>query len=367
LKIRIAHVQMLPLLSGVQNMMLSLLGELDRNTYDITVISKPEGPLVQKVIDNGYRYLPLKSFRRNISFWDFIAFFQLLKIFRKENFDIVHTHSSKPGFIGRIAAKLAGCKAVLHTVHGLPFNIYQPLIIRTFYYLLELIAARFGDKAIFVNNTDYQIAIRSLIYTKRNSLIIYNGVKQFFEDSVKKENEIIEIGSAMRFSHPKNAESMVKASIIACGKTEKIHFTFIGDGEDLPTCKKLVEDAAMGMRIIFPGWVSDVNSKLKEFDVFVLFSIWEAFPISILEAMQMKLPIIGSDVKGINELVSDENGYLVESNNITGLSEILAELPEKRGELIKKGKRSYEIVNTRFRYETFIQNYKKLYKEVLNG
>ena len=363
-KIKIVHIQLLPLLSGAQNVMLSILKSLDRDNYEIFVISKPGGPLIDQVKELGYEYIPLKSFRRSISIMDIVAFIKLIRIFKKYKFDIVHTHSSKPGFIGRIAARIAGVPKILHTVHGYSFHYAQPLIIRFFYQVLEKFVSPFCDKIVFVNNYDREFAIKYRIVKEKKTLTIYNGIKlgeENIKKTYKKLDDVFIIGSVLRFEKIKNIINTIKAAIEVCKVNNKIVFYFIGDGKLLNECKQMIIAANLKEKILFPGWQNNINEWLVKFDVYLLFSIAEGLSISIMEAMSIGLPIVASDVKGNNELVSDANGILVPINDIDRLTAVLLSLPDEKRELRKWGENSRKLIEERFNLTNFIRKYKKVY------
>ena len=119
---KLLHLQLLPLLSGVQNFSLHLLAGLNPEEYEIHVASQPGGPLVQEVQRRGYTYHPLSQLRHPISWRDIPAFWQILRLCKKEGFDIVHTNSSKPGLLGRIAARIVGVPLIIHNppTHSMP-------------------------------------------------------------------------------------------------------------------------------------------------------------------------------------------------------------------------------------------------------
>ena len=357
---------MLPLLSGVQNMMLNLITALDPEQYEIYVISKPNGPLVEKLKESGFHYIPVPSLRRNLSLWDFVAFIKIYQICQKYRFDIVHTHSSKTGFIGRIAARLAGIPKIIHTVHGFPFHQFQPEIIQNIYIIMEKIAAIFCDKIVFVNDFERELALKDKIVKTEKAITIFNGIKipeirkkQFYHES----DDHFLIGSVSRFSKQKNVINLIKVAIKVCQKNNKIKFVFIGDGEDFSICKKLVKNADLGNKIILEGWSNNVLERLLDFDVFLLFSRWEGLPISILEAMSVGLPIIASNIKGNNELVSEKNGILINVDDVDKLESVLNKLPERIKELKRWGEQSRKIVSQKFNFEDFIIGYEKIYKD----
>ncbi len=362
---KIVHIQLLPLLSGAQNVMLKILESLDRDKYEIYVISKPGGPLVNKVKELGYKHVPVSSFRRNISFMDIIAFIKLYKIIKKYKFDIVHTHSSKSGFLGRFAARIAGVHKIIHTVHGFPFHYAQPKLVRFFYQFLEKIVSPFCDKVIFVNDYERELAIDYKIIKPENALTIYNGIdiKRIKLAQRSNKNDNFVVGSVLRFEKIKNIINTVKVAIRVCKSNDRFIFHFIGDGKLLEDCRKMILEAGLEKRIILPGWKENINDLLADFDVFLLYSIAEGLSISILEAMSMSLPIIASDVKGNNELVSDSNGVLVPINDIDRLTAVLLSLPDNLNQLKKWGTNSFKIVEEKFNLLNFIRKYNDIYEE----
>ncbi len=360
-KQRLLHIQVLPLLSGVQNVMLNILENLPEDQYDIYVISQSGGPLIDKLAELYVTHIPMDSLKRDVSIQDFKAFIGIYRICRKYKFDIVHTHSSKPGFLGRIAARLAGVKKIIHTSHGYPFNVFQPLYKQFFYRICEALAGLFCDYMVFVNNADREMAVTSNLISKQKALTIYNGidVPETFERQTKDEEFII--GSSFRFWEQKNPIQTIKVAIAVCKRVEQIKFIFLGDGELLEICKKHVQNAGLEDRITFPGWQKDVMPWLKQFDVFLLYSKWEGLPISILEAMSIGLPIVASDINGNNELVSEQNGFLFKLNEVDKLIETLISLPERKEELIVWGNQSQLIVENKFSMKKFVSSYKSIY------
>jgi len=365
-KTKILHIQLLPLLTGVQNMMLKILTSLEPDEYEIYVISKPGGPLENKIKKLGFNYLPVKSLRRNISPLDIVAFIEIYQLCRLYKFDIVHTHSSKTGFMGRIAARLAGVPKIIHTVHGFPFHRFQPKIVQKIYLNLEKFAGKFCDKVVFVNNSERRKAIAKKIVSRRKAITIYNGVElPFAQKRFDEKKEEIIVGSILRFSKQKNIVETVRVAIEVCRLNEHLHFIFVGDGELFSECRKMVKKARMEQRISLPGWKSDIENWLLKFDVFLLYSKWEGLSISILEAMSYGLPIIASDIIGNKELVDDENGFLVSVNKVDKLERILINLPRKWEDLKKMGENSRRKVKEKFDISEFTEKYKKLYKSRL--
>ncbi len=368
MKIKVLHIQLLPLLSGVQNIMLSLIENLDEEMFEFAVASAPDGPLIGKLKEMKIKHYAIPKLIRKITIFDIFVFWRLYRIFRINNFDIVHTHSSKTGFIGRITARFAGIKVVIHTIHGFPFNPFQPLTKQIFFELLEKIAAFFCDKAISVNKTERQLAIEKHIIPENKILTIYNGIdeaspwSEIFrkEFGFHKDDKIF--GSVSRFSKQKNIISMIKIAIEIVEANDKIKFVFIGDGELWEDAKKMVRSKNLSAEILLPGWKSSVVNWLAFFDVFILYSLWEGLSLSILEAMSTGLPIIASDIKGNNELVKNGyNGFLVKIGNKDSFVKNILWISTHDRERDEMSKNSLKLVREKFALNRFIESYKNLY------
>lgn len=360
---KVAHIQILPILSGGQRVILDILDALPNQDYRKYVVTRSGGPLVEAVRKKGYTHIAANFLFRKINPWDILAFFQLFFIFRKYKFDVVHTHASKTGIIGRLAAKLAGVPVIYHTVHGFSFHPYQNKFLNIFYQFAEKIAAKFSDKIVFVNNYERQLAIRKKILRPSQAITIYNGVRVAVDLKQNKPDDLKDffvVGSTLRFEPQKNIINTVKVAILTAKLNPRLKFVFVGEGFLLAKAKQLVSKNRLEHRVIFPGWQNDISAWLRSFDAFLLFSKWEGLPLSILEAMAYGLPIIASDIKGNNELVDECNGALVPVNSIDKLVQLLRKLPENKN-LEKWRKGSLQKVKETFSRESFNKEYRELY------
>ena len=152
---KIAHVQVIPKLSGVQRVSLDILSNLP-SYYDKYIIFggdyEAEKELINECERNKIKVIFIEDLRREISFRDFNAFFNLLKLFNTMKFDIIHTNSTKPGIIARLAAKVARCKKIVHTVHGIAFHRFEKFPLRIIYLIIEAFCSFFSHYLISVNN-----------------------------------------------------------------------------------------------------------------------------------------------------------------------------------------------------------------------
>jgi hypothetical protein len=176
---KILHIQVLPILSGVQRISLEILQGLPSAQYEKyivfsndTVDEKMKNDCIETFTKSGIKVIVLKHLYRKINLQDIAAFKEIYQLCKKEKFDIVHTHSTKPGIVGRIAAKLAGVPLVIHTVHGLAFHKYVKFPRWQFYWLCEMIASIFCNRIILVNNY-YSKYFR---FFRNKTITVYNGV-----------------------------------------------------------------------------------------------------------------------------------------------------------------------------------------------
>lgn len=368
-KIKILHLQLLPLLSGVQNMMIQLLKGLNQANYDIYVVSCEGGPLVNEVLKNNWTHIPLKNMHREISLKDFKATIELYRILNDIKPDIIHTHSSKTGFIGRIVGRIAGVKLVIHTLHGFSFHPYQSFIVRTFYQILESFAAIFADYNVFVNQFEREIALHKLGFNSKKALTIYNGIKPYkviksYEGISDYSEKPFRLVSVLRFSSQKNIVATIEQAINIVKENKNIYFTFYGYGELFDVCKNLIIANNVTENIKLPGWITAIRKHLLDYDVFLLNSLWEGLPISILEAMSVGLPVIASSIKGNNELVDDSNGWLIDPKDNTALNKVIKKIIKNPLDLQQKGEQSIKKVTYVFNEEFFISKYAELYNKI---
>lgn len=326
---KIAHIQLLPMLSGVQNVTLQEFLNLDSDTqkFKKTLICKESGELSNEVLKLGGEVFFVPSLEREISpLKDLMSLCRIFWICKKEKFDIVHTHSAKTGVLGRIAARLAGVKKVIHTVHGFPFNDRNSNFKNKIYEYLERLSAHFCDVIVCLHEDDANICHNRLKVKSDKIKIIPNGVdiekyspvNRACRDEVLKSFGLnassIVFCMVGRLWEQKNPSLFVRAANVILEKklTHDISFILVGDGE----LEDKLKSIAKSSKIMFLGWRKDIPDILGASDCFVLPSLWEGMPLAILEAQSSGLPCIVSNVQGNSSLVTDDyDGYLFDVNN----------------------------------------------------
>ncbi|MBB1481807.1 glycosyltransferase family 4 protein [Pseudoalteromonas sp. SG41-2] len=327
---KIAHVQLLPLMTGVQRVSFEELIRLDNQSVDRYLIYKESGELTKYAESAGIKSIFIDSLVREISLInDLKAFYRLYRLCRQEKFDVVHTHSSKTGVLGRIAAKLAGVPMVVHTVHGFSFPAAQSKFAKSLYFIMEYVGSKFSDKVICLHQDDKYIAVNQLKTKESNVCVIANGVNtdKFYPAAGNAQNNKKVIGMVGRLWPQKDPITLAKAGVKLFSRRSDFEIRFIGGGELEVSLKEIINEAKAEQHIRLLGWKDDIAEQLREFDVFVLPSLWEGMPLAILEAQSTKLPCVVSNIQGNNHLVKDQfDGLLFEPKDVDGLVKCLEKL-----------------------------------------
>ncbi len=367
---KILHIQLLPLLSGVQNFSLHLLEGLPGDEFEIWVASKPGGEFVDVVLQRGYKYVPLRFLRHPISPLDLAAFAEMLLLMKRQRFDIVHTNSSKTGLLGRVAATLCKVPFILHTAHGTAFQEGQSWLKKRFFMAVEGLGNLFCHKVAFVNDSDREKCVRLGLLPPEKAITINNALPPSQAEKLASiadsrrfdpDRKDFVIGSTLRFSQQKNVVNLTAAACRACKKAPRLRFILLGDGEYLGLCRQIVRTHSLNGRVLLPGWDADVSKWLGIFDAFILYSRWEAQPFSIIEAMHAGLPVIGSRIPSISELVDPGSGWLVPLDDQSALIETLVSISGKPEEAFARGNYARERVREICDYPKMVDSYLELY------
>jgi glycosyltransferase involved in cell wall biosynthesis len=338
-------------LGGAQKQLLSLIRGLDKQVYNIYLFSAKDGLLMDEA--RALDGLVLKRSRfleRKINpIMDLLALCEIYGFIKKNKIQIVHTHSSKAGILGRLAAGLAKTKIIIHTVHGWSFHDYQSHPANFCYLSFERICAVFTTKIIVVSDWDKAKGLKSGVGTIGQYALIRYGIDYgSFQDhsrsaAVRKslglEGVKLVVGMIACFKPQKAPLDFVKLASAVGKDFPEAKFVMIGDGVLLEKTRVLIRETDLEGRVILAGWRQDIPAILSCFDLFVLTSLWEGLPIVVLEAMAAGVALIATHTGGIAEVVDcGRNGYLVKAHDITSLQGRVEELlknGQKRNEFIR--------------------------------
>ena len=326
----------------------------------------------------GAKVVTSRYWRREINPLDALAFYELLKLCRRVKFDIVHTHTSKGGFLGRIAARLAGVPIVIHTVHGFSFNELTPWWTTAFYVYLERLASRFCDTMISVTNQHRLIAIEKRMASPDTIVTIHNGIDlSRFEgvtatESMRRElslaREATLIGTVGRLTPQKGQTYLLKAMPRVVRKHPQTQLVFVGDGPQEAELKDLAVELGVADHCRFLGFRRDVPELLACLNIFVQPSPREGLSITLLEAMAARRPVIATNITGNREVVDDGiDGVLCQPMNSTALAKALIDLIENPKKARLLGKRAREKVEQHFEEQMMLKQTLELYRAQIEG
>jgi glycosyltransferase involved in cell wall biosynthesis len=325
----VLHIITRLIVGGAQENTLYTSELLDNQRYEVEVLSGPqtgtEGSLIENGIERGVHIKIESNLVREIHpLKDILAFRKILKYLKKNRYQIVHTHSSKAGIIGRWAAWVAGVPTIIHTVHGWGFHDYQHSFIRFFYIFAEKLSRYITDRLIAVTLKDIEKGIRAGIGKREDYTLIRSGIdlhRFTLNDSkkalIRKEFAIPTdakvIGTVTRLSTQKAPQVFIDSAAMILEACPDVHFVIVGDGPLRTALEKRGKALGIGHRIVFTGIRNDVHDVMQAFDLFMLTSLWEGLPRVIPQAMASGVPVIASRVDGNSEIIKNhENGVLVE-------------------------------------------------------
>lgn len=338
---------------------------LQKDGFTVSVFMGGPGPVVDHFKRFGLNVVEINSLKRNISpIQDFKAYAGLKKEISDFRPDIIATHSSKAGYLGRIVGWKLGIP-VTFTAHGWAFTDGKSSLKQTIYRFLEKTVVPMTSKFIAVSEYDRQLGLDYLSLSEKQIVTIYNGMTDIEPELMAKpeQKEPINIVMVARFDQQKDQAELLKA----VHPIENIHVYFAGDGPSRKDVENLAKDLNIVENVTFLGEIDNVEELLSKGQIFALTSNWEGFPCSTLEAMRAGLPTVVSDVGGSSEAVDEGvTGYAVPKGDIDQLHSVIKDLVENHEKREKMGMAARKSFENNF---TFDQMYKKTvatYKEVLN-
>lgn len=352
-------------LGGAQVHLFDVLTEMTKRGYECEVAVGEDGELVDRLIASGIKIYYLENLVHKIKpIVDLKAVVELNNVIKSSNPDLIHLHSTKAGWIGRISALCMG-KRVIFTAHGWCFTEGATKSRKKIGEVIEKFLIPMTNEIICVSEYDKNLAIKQGVAMEDDLTVVYNGV-EYLTDliDVKVENQdSFKAMMTARFANPKDQETVIQAFL---EMPDDMELYFVGDGPKLESCKKLSEQLNLSHRVHFLGQRNDVVALLSNMDVFVLSSHYEGLPISIIEAMSASLPIVASDVGGVKELVYDgKNGYLFQTGNVSELVLKLKLLDKTKA--LKLGQESFKLYQENFTLEKCVLGtltvYERVFKE----
>jgi glycosyltransferase involved in cell wall biosynthesis len=378
---RICHVITRLILGGAQeNTVLNCEG-LHRRGHDVTLVTGPalgpEGDLLARARQGGYRVVMLDSLRREINpFRDWATYRSLLRLLADIRPEIMHTHSSKAGILARrAAAKLGGIK-IVHTVHGLPFHRYQSWWLNRLYIAIEQQAAKGTDAIISVADAMTAQALAAGVGRAEQYTTIHSGMEiepflsrpiaaDGFRSSLKLLPDAVLVTQVSRLAELKGHEFIIEAASRI--NDDRIHFCFVGDGRLRHDIEAEIGKRGLSGRFHLTGLLSPdcIPAVMHATDILVHCSLREGLARTLPQAMLAGRPVVGFDIDGAAEVVDPTTGILLVPKDVAGLKlaiETLAACPPLRDKLGAAGR---ERCRTMFDHNRMVDQIEALYRGLL--
>ena len=355
-----------------------------KDSYEVLVAIGGEvnSDLANKLEDQKIKTHHLKFLGRDINILDdFLAFFEILKLYKKEKPDIIHLHSSKIGLFGAIAGFVykLGTKhkpKIIFTAHGWIFKEDMSNKKRFVAIFLAWLAAKFQNKIICVSEDDFNKAIKHRIAPTRKLFVIHNAInKENFLGRVLAREEIDKmIGRELsdddfvitnlgRLYTNKGLNYLIDAVKDLEKKLQDFKLVIFGDGPEKASLKSQITNHKLQDRIFLVGDKSNVSQYLKAFDAMVLSSVKEGFPYALLEAGMAGVPVVATNVGGIGEIIRDsETGILIESKDIKALTEAILKINNDKEFSEKISNNLNKTIFRDFSFENLIEKIGWIYK-----
>ncbi len=342
--IRVCHVQVLPLLSGVQRSMLEIFRHLDTHVFEPHVVCQAEGPLTEELARREIRFHLVPELGRAIRPWrDMRAYRALRRLFKQQQFHVVHNQSAKPRALASLAARHAGVPVVVNHVRGYPFHNETPLLKKLIYRRIESLVSRYCDLTLFVNYEDRERAIIRGLAPQDRCRTVYNGAdlealspdgKEEIREQFRSQHgwEWDEVVIAVLGRLDAQKQPLILPKIAAELDRRQLdrpwRIVIAGDGSQRTCLEAAIDRAQLWHRFQLIGWQRHPADVLQAADVVALPSLWEGLPRVLIEAHATGVPCVASDISGNREALSRETGILVSPKDVLGYADALGELIE---------------------------------------
>ncbi len=380
-RIRVLHVITRLIRGGAdENTVFTVLG-MDRESYDVRILAgrgsevggfPPEIHACTTILPELVRDPdPLR---------DVIALVKIAWLVRAQRIDLVHTHTAKAGFLGRVAARLAGVPCVVHTLHGVTFHDHVHPLQRRLYVLLERLAAPLSDVLITVGDDVKKKYLAESIGREEQYVTIPSGMDtQSFAKALHDPQssrvprraelgfapEDIVVGMVSRLEPRKGYTHFFDALARLAPDFPRMKALVVGEGAQEAELRARVRSLGLADRVVFTGYRSDVAEVIAAFDVAVLTSLWEGLPRVLVQYALLEKPIVTFDVEGAREVVDEgRSGWVVPKEDVTALVGALRRLLASAELRRTMGVSARERVEGRWDLDGMVRRIANVYRDV---
>lgn len=321
---------------GSADVVLGLAKGLKEMGEDVSIVVgktiNPHTDLSAYAERTGIKIISIPFLKRDVNpLFDTLVLLQLFFLIRRERPDILHTHTSKAGFLGRLAGRVAGAKVIVHTPHGhILYGYYGRILTRLFLYL-ERLSSYLSERVITLTDREAQEYVKWGVTRMEKLITIPCGIELERFSSLTEGNKIKRelgipgdaplVGWIGRLEPVKGCGSFLRACASIKKEVPGVRFLIVGDGSMMSDMKVLTEELSLKGDVIFAGFREDVPEIISSIDLLVHTPLNEGLGRVLLEAMVCGKPIVATRVGGVPEVVEDGvNGLLVPSEDVEAIA-----------------------------------------------
>lgn len=371
IKNKICHLVVADGISGAENHLLKLVPSLSQGKYEVHfVVMAPLYEIYEEFLKRCQKvkviFIPMRGKMNPLNF------ISLFWLFRKEGYDLLHTHNSRADVYGIPAGKMAGIKIAMASIHG--YQRYDE--INPLFKIRGWILRNFSDCIITISDALQDLIAKNERIDRKKMVTVYYGLERLdlAEGGATVRREygldpdaplLVDVG---RLIPVKSHDTLIRALKHIIPSFPNLRLFVIGDGVLKGELKELVKTLNLESHVVFTGYRADVWRFMKEADLFVFPTLGEGFGLVLLEAMAFKKPIVATRVMSIPEIVEDgKSGLLVPSQHPEELADAILQLLRDKKKAERFGNRGFEILSSKFSIERMVgeteRNYDRLLKE----
>ena len=377
---KLCHVITRMIVGGAQeNTLYTCRGHLEKG-HEVTLVTGPspgpEGKLLERTCPPGLRIVLLPDLVREISPWhDWKTYRALRKLFREEHFDVVHTHASKAGILGRIAAWKEHVPFVVHTVHGNAFGPFASRLQNFLYIHLERMAAKRCHKIFTVAQAMIEQGINANIAPRGKYKVVYSGMDLDAFASAKPDAELRSklgipegapvVGTIARLFALKGHDVLLNAAPLILKAVPETRFLLVGDGILRGELEAQARALGIADRVVFAGLVdpSEVCRYTALMTVLAHLSLREGLPRAAVQALAARVPVVAYPLDGTPEVVLPEKtGLLVPPEDVQAVADAVIRLLKEPSLRAQMGETGQHFVLERFDWHTMADILEEEYK-----
>jgi glycosyltransferase involved in cell wall biosynthesis len=382
---RIAHIITRMIVGGAQeNTLLNCQDLIQIHGDEVLLITGPafgpEGDLLRQVRGGEVPLTVVPSLRRSIHPWlDAASYRDIKRILKSFRPEVVHTHSAKGGFLGRLAAWSLKVPAIVHTVHGAPFHPFQNVLPRTLFRWCEWYAARRCHAIISVADAMTDLMVEAGVAPRETFTTIYSGmdVEPFLHAADSRERvrqelgynaEHVVIGKIARLFHLKGHSDVIAAAKDVIRNDPRVRFLFIGEGIFRDSLQQQIDASGLHDHFQFTGLVppARIPELLGAVDILAHASLREGLARALPQALIAGKPVVSYDVDGAREVcIAGQTGFLIPPRDIPALAAALGQLAGDAVLRQQLGHTGRGLFADQFRHETMTRRIRELYERVL--